>query len=198
MNTMCNRKIVGALALILISAALPVLGDSPAPPAQPKMDKGEEQVIANLSSPNESKVIDALKDIENKYSKSTNAFPKMRELLADTRENVRRKSARVLGILHADVTEADIQNIAMLLKSPEPRVIIDGLKALRGLKAPSAVPEIVPLLKFPQSNVKRDACRTLAVLANKDVIPQIEPLLNDPEKDVKIDAQAAIDTLQKK
>ena len=44
---------------------------------------------------------------------------------------------------------------------------MEGLKALRGLKAQSTIPKIVTLLKHADPNVKRDACRTLAVLGDK-------------------------------
>jgi HEAT repeat protein len=72
------------------------------------------------------------------------------------------------------------------------------LKALRGLDAPSAVPEITPLLNHPNSHIVRDACRTLAVIGDKSLIPQIEPLLKNPEPAVQKDAQDAIVALKAK
>ena len=75
---------------------------------------------------------------------------------------------------------------------------MDGLIALRGLKAQAVVPQIVPFLKHSNSYVIRDACRTLAVLGNKDLIPSIEPLLNHSDPKVKQDAQDAIYKLRSK
>ena len=44
--------------------------------------------------------------------------------------------------------------------------------AVRGLKAPDAVAEILPLLKNPTPNVIRDACRTLSVLGSTSDVYQ--------------------------
>jgi HEAT repeat protein len=105
-----------------------------------------------------------------------------------------------LGALHADVSNDDVKAICALLKSADPDEAIDGLKALRGLKAPQAVPQITPILKETNRhpNVIRDACRTLAVLGDKSVIREIEPLLNNPNAAIKKDAQDAIFVLKAK
>ena len=122
----------------------------------------------------------------------------MKKLLTDPRLKVQRKAARVLGVLHAPVDQTDINNICTLLKSTNTDTITDGLKALRGLTAPSAVPDILPLLDHSNSHIIRDACRTLAVLGNKDLIPKIEPLLKNPQPAVQKDAQDAIMALRSK
>ena len=125
-------------------------------------------------------------------------MPAMKKLLSDSRAPVRRKAARVLGVLHAEVSEADLKAITAMLKASDPQEIIDALKSLRGLKAAQTVPEILPLLKHSTPNVIRDACRTLAVHGTKDNIPAIEPLLNHPVAAVKADAQDAIFKLKNK
>jgi HEAT repeat protein len=141
----------------------------------------------------------ALQKLEKQYPTSTKAIPAIKKLLADSRPEVRRKSARVLGVLHAEVSETEVKQICGLLKGSQPAEVIDGLKSLRGLKsANSAIPEILPLLKHQHPNVIRDACRTLAVLGNKDLVPSIEPLLNHPNAAVKKDAQDAIFALRAK
>jgi HEAT repeat protein len=161
-------------------------------------EKTEEQLIAELSSPDASKVANAMQDLEKRFPTSTNAFATMRKMLTDPREKVRRKAGRVLGVLHAEVNEQNIKDICTMLKAPSIDEQIDALKSLRGLKAPSAVPEILPMLKSPNLNVMRDACRTLAVLGNKDSIPAIEPLLKHPDTKVQKDAQDAIFALNSK
>jgi len=188
MKNMLKPSLAGMLLLALFTLAFP---------AQAK-EKTEEQLIQELASPNASKVADALQALEKQYPTSTNGFAAMKKLLTDDRAKVRRKAARVLGVLHAEVDEANIQAICKLLKSSDVDEMTDGLKALRGLKAPSAVPEILPLLKHPNSHIVRDACRTLAVLGNKETITSIEPLLNSPEAAVKKDAQDAIYILKQK
>jgi len=158
----------------------------------------EENLIKDLESPKASVVTKALQNLERNYPTSTKAVPAIRKLLADSRLEVKRKAARVLGILHGEVDQNDIKNICGLLKENNPASVIDGLKSLRGLNAPSAVPEILPLLKHAHPNVIRDACRTLAVLGNKDIIPQLEPLLAHADSGVKKDAQDAIFKLKEK
>jgi HEAT repeat protein len=158
----------------------------------------EDKLIADLSSRNEQTVVDTLLAIERQYPTSTKAFPTIKKLLTDPRQKVRRKAARVLGVLHAEVDEQNIKDICAMLKASDPREQMDALISLRGLKAGSTVPEILPLLKSPSPNVIRDACRTLAVLGNKDLIPAIEPLLTHPDKKVQTDAQDAIYKLKAK
>lgn len=160
-------------------------------------DKSETELIADLSSPKPGVVTDALQQIEKKYPTSAPAIAKTKQLLTDNRPAVRRKAARVLGVLHTDLTAQEMQSVVALLKG-DPQEQMDGLKALRGLKAQSTIPDILPMLKSATPNVVRDACRTLAVLGNKDVIPSLEPLLSSPNKGVAKDAQDAIFTLKNK
>jgi HEAT repeat protein len=158
----------------------------------------EEELIAQLSLPDEAKVNSALLKLEKQYPTSPTAIAAEKKLLADPRIKVKRKAARVLGALHAEVSQADIKAICELLKSADSQAVQDGLKALGGLKAQSAVPEILPLLKSPVPNVIRDACRTLTVLGNKSVVPSLEPLLSYPEPKVQKDAADAIAILKLK
>ena len=174
--------------LAMLAIASPVLA----------AEKSEDHLIADLASPKEAVVTTALLKLEKGYPTSTKAFPTMKKLLTDSRSAVRRKAARVLGALHADVDQTDIKAITALLKGTSAEEITDGLKALRGLKAPEAVPEITPFLKHANTHLIRDACRTLAVLGNKDLIPSIEPLLKHPEPAVQKDALDAIATLRSK
>jgi HEAT repeat protein len=162
--------------------------------------KSEDELIAELASPNAEKVAIALQQLEKAYPTSTKAFPQIKKLLTDDRPKVRRKAARVLGALHAEVSNDDVKAICVLLKSSDPDEAIDGLKALRGLKAPQAVAQIIPILKETNRhpNVIRDACRTLAVLGDKSTIREIEPLLNNPNPAIKKDAQDAIFALKAK
>lgn len=185
MKNIWQLVFLGAFTLVL---SLPALAK----------DKTEGQYIADLASPKEKVVIDALGGIEKNFPTSQTAIPKIKALLADSRLPVKRKAARVLGVVHADVNSDDLKNIVTLLDSTEKATIIDGLKSLRGLKAESTVPKIVPLLQNPDANVKRDACRTLAVLADKSVISSIEPLLQDKDKAVVKDAADAIAALKAK
>jgi len=189
MSKLYRRGFIGMLVLAVFTLALPVFA---------RTALSEDELVAQLSSSDEKKVVDALQQLEKEYPTGTKAVPAMKKLLTDDRIKVKRKAARVLGVIHADLSDADIAAICTLLKSPDPEAVTDGLKALRGLKAPSAVPEILPLLKNPTPNVIRDACRTLAVLGDKSVIPDIEPLLNSPNKAVVQDAQDAIFALKAK
>ncbi len=163
-----------------------------------RMPVTEDSLIEELDSANEDRVASALQRLEKEYPTSTKAFPKMKELLKDDRVKVRRKAARGLGILHADVNEENIVDICALLNGDTPQEIIDGLKSLRGLDAPSAVSRILPLLSHEHPNVVRDSLRTLAVLGDEDLIPTIEPLLNNPNKAIQADAQTAIFQLRQK
>ncbi len=187
MNSLCKWSNVGLLSL----AMLVVSSCATAPRTQ-------EQVMSDLKSSNPSVVLNALEDVEDKIPEKPNDLSSIQTLLTDSNAKVRRKAARVLGGMQADVTEKDIKNISALLKSDDPAEVIDGLKSLRGLKAATAVPDITPMLKHPHPNVKRDACRTLAILGDKSVIPAIEPLLESPKASVRKDAQDAIDALRKK
>ena len=185
MKNLCQRLLAIAFVFAL---ALPLL-------ARPQT---EEQLIAELDSPTAKVVYAALQNLEKQYPTSAPALAKIKTLLTDARPTVRQKAARVLGVLHAEVSDAELKNIAALLDATDKTEIMEGLKALRGLKAQSIVPKIVPLLQHADSFVKRDACRTLAVIADKSVIPSIEPLLKDPDAKVQKDAGDAISALQAK
>ena len=187
-NRKTASKLIQLLALGLIVAGLPLR----------LIAATEFQLINDLNSWNEDVVTSALQKLEKEYPKSTNAFPKMRTLLTDKRAPVRRKAARVLGILHADVNDADLKAIVAMLKSTDSQEVLDALKSLRGLKAAQTVPDILPLLESETPNVIRDACRTLAELGTKANIPAIEPLLNHASSAVKADAQDAIFKLKAK
>jgi HEAT repeat protein len=190
MKTMFQRSVVAAAFAAFLALTVSV---------QAK-EKTEDELIAELASANADKVAMAMQQLEKAYPTSTKAHPQIKKLLTDERPKVRRKAARVLGALHAEVSDADIKAICALLKSADPDEAIDGLKALRGLKAPQAVAQITPLLKETgrHANVIRDACRTLAVLGDKSTIPQIEPLLNNPNAAIRKDAQDAIFALKSK
>jgi len=160
--------------------------------------KTEEQLIAELDNPHGSQVASAMLALEKQYPNSTKAFPKIKSLLKDNRPEVRRKAARVLGVLHAEVSSEDLKNIVVLTKSNDPGEAIDGLKALRGLKAQETIPDIKACLNSPTPNVMRDSCRTLAVLGTKNDIPAIEPLLANKNAAVQKDARDAIFELKNK
>ena len=189
MRTFTKRCFIVALALSAVAFV--------AIPAQAK-PKTEEQLIAELDSPKEKVVFDAMAQLEKEYPTSTAYHPKLKSLLTDNRLKVQRKAARVLGALHAPVSDTDLQNICALLTSEDKDAKIDGLKALRELKSQSVIPKMIPLLQDGNANVARDACRTLAVVADKSVIPSIEPLLQSPDKKVQKDAQDAIFALKAK
>jgi vesicle coat complex subunit len=159
---------------------------------------GEDKLIAALDSPRAELVTEALQKLEKEYPTSTNAFPKMRKLLSDDRAKVRRKAARVLGMLHAPVDDNDLKAILAMFKASDPQEVMDALKALRGLNAASTVKDITPLLNHSTRNVVRDALRTLAALGTKDLIPTIEPLLKNSDPAVQKDAQDAIFQLKNK
>ncbi len=176
------------VSIFAISLAVPALAKQ----------KTEEEVLTDMDSPTAKVAVSGLAEMEKQYPTSTAGLAKTKTLLADERVTVREKAARVLGALHADVNETDLANICKLLQGETKTEIIEGLKALRGLKAQSTVPKILPLLKNPDENVKRDACRTLAVLGDKSIIPDIQPLLKDPNSAVVKDANDAIFELNSK
>ena len=184
MKNKCLCQFVGAL---IFAVALPLFA----------REKTEDELLADLASPKARVVINALQDIEKQYPTDVNALAKIKPLLTDNRPTVKRKAARVLGAVNADVSDTDLQNIATLL-SGDKNDMEDGLKALRGLKAQSTIPKIIPLLQNPDNNVKRDACRTLAVLGDSSLIPSIKPLLTFPDLGVQKDAADAISILKEK
>jgi HEAT repeat protein len=163
--------------------------------------KTEDQLIAELSSPEEKLVYNAMADLERQFPTSTKYHPKLKELLSDSRERVRTKAGRVLGAVHAEMSADDIKSVVKQLKSTNTKAEKEaGLKTLRdlGSKAKSTVSDITPLLKDADVGIKRDACRTLAVIADKSVVSEIEPLLKDSDPKVQKDAQDAIFKLKEK
>lgn len=160
--------------------------------------KTVDELVTDLASPKASTVISALQNIEKNYPTDTNALGKVEGLLTDPRMPVKRKAARVLGAVNADVSADDLKNIATLLDATDKATLTDGLKALRGLKAQSTIPKIIPLLQNPDLNIKRDAIRTLAVLGDKSMVPTIQPFLTFPDLAVQKDASDAISILKEK
>jgi len=158
----------------------------------------ETRLIFNLTEPDASKVTGALAELERNFPDDRNAWAQIKPLLRDSRPKVRRKAARVLGVVRADVDQDNIDAICEMLDSSEPGEQIDALKSLRGLKSSVAVPRIIPLLKSTHPGVIRDACRTLSVLADKNAIHSIHPLLQHPDIAVKQDAEDAIFLLERK
>jgi HEAT repeat protein len=191
MSKLFKSSFIGMLALAFFAVTLAPLSVQAGP-------KTEDELIASLASPKDGTVVSALQGIEKYYPTTTKALPAMKKLLADPRIKVKRKAARVLGVIHADVDATDIQNICDLLKAADKHEVMDGLIALRGLKAQSAIPQILPLLDNPDNNVKRDSMRTLAVLGDSSLIPKIKPLLTYPDLAVQKDAADAIAILKEK
>lgn len=171
-----------------LTMAVPVLAGQPS----------ESDVINNLGSTDERTVLSGLKSAEKDYPTDAAIQAKVKGLLTDPREKVRAKAGRVLGALHAELSDADLKNLAAMLNSQSKDEVLDALKSLRGLKAQSVEMQIVPLLKNPDANIERDACRTLAVIGDKSVIPDIKPLLDSPNKAVVKDANDAIFALGNK
>jgi HEAT repeat protein len=192
MSKLYKRTFISMLVLaVLVTTLAPLLLQAGSP-------KTEDELIVDLASPKAKAVTSALQQIEKNYPTTTKALPAIKKLLTDSRPVVVRKAARVLGAIHADVSSDDIKNICALLNSTDKHEIMDGLIALRGLKAQSAIPQILPLLDNPDSNVKRDSCRTLAVLGDSSLIPSIKPLLTYPDLAVQKDAADAISILKEK
>ena len=158
----------------------------------------EAELLAKLGSPNANEVRDALLALEKEYPTSMEARPRIIALLKDSRAEVRRKAARVLGAIGARLTREQIQGVVALLSEKDRDTVIDGLKALRGLNDSSAAPAVVALLQSSDLNIKRDACRTLAEIGDKSAIPSIEPLTKDPNEKVRKDAELAIAKLREK
>jgi hypothetical protein len=168
----------------------------------------EEQLIGMLRSGNYKDVIDALDKLPKLYPYSTNAVMVIKQILVtrapvyspyEPQNIIVRKAARALGNYHATLSQEELKAIYELFMAPhDPDSIMDGLKALRGMNVPEAVPQILPMLRDPDSHVVRDACRTLAAIGHRDVIPYIQPLLGHPDGSVRSDAKKAIATLQAK
>lgn len=191
MIKMCKRSLIATLAAAMLSTTAATVFAA--------KEKTEDQLIADLTLPKDSVVADAMLQLEKKYPTSPKAIAAIKKYLADPREKVRRKAARVLGALHAPVTDDELKSIAALLKAADPQEVMDGLKALRGLEsAKKALPEILALLKHANVGVIRDAARTVAMLGTKANIADIEPLLKHPDAKVQKDAQDAIFALKSK
>ncbi len=158
----------------------------------------ESELLRDLDSPSAGVVCDALQALEKQYPGSPTARPKIVARLDDSREEVRRKAARVLGAMGTRLDDAGTAKVAALLSSRDVDAVIDGLKALRGIGNPSATAAIVPLLQHPNRYVKRDACRTLAVLGDRTLVPAIEPLVGNPDREIDEDARLAIARLKDK
>ena len=181
-------KLLLACAFVF-SLATPLLAKDP---------KTEDEVMTALNSTNAKVVFNALLVMEKKYPTSAPGLAKAKSLLTDDRATVREKAARVLGALHADLSDDDLKKISAMLDSSDPKEVQQALLALRGLEAKSTIPKILPALKNADPFVKRDACRTLAVLGDKSVIPDIQPLTQDPDPKVQTDANDAIFALKNK
>lgn len=160
--------------------------------------KSENDLVAALASPNQDTARAAIAELEARYPQSPTWQPAVRKMLADPREEVALKAVRVLGIVHAEVTDEDLKNITALFRASRPNVAMGALKGLRGLKAQSIIPQILPLLQNHNAGIVRDALRTLAVLGDSSLVPQIEPLLNHPNSAVKKDAMECVTALKAK
>ena len=113
--------------------------------------------------------------------------------------DVAREAARALGNYHIVATDEDISDIFnQLIKSHDLNATMDGLKALRDMTAPQAVPLLIPLLQDENDHVLRDTIRTLAVLGDDSTVKYIEPFTRHQRLDVIADAKAAIKELKKK
>lgn len=158
--------------------------------------KTSAQLLSELSSPREGVVTSALQELEDLHPEVAATDATVRALTKDPRPAVKCKAARVLGALHADVGADVIEAIASLLDANEPKTVLEGLKALRGLRASSTVPKMIPLLKSTDEHIPRDACRTLAVLGDASVIPQLESLLSSTNPKLRYDAYVAINAIR--
>lgn len=160
--------------------------------------KTEDELVAELASPKQHTVINALDELEKEYPNSPNSLPMIKKLLADERADVRERAVRWIGRIHTRLNDDDFKNISKMLESSDRDELVATLRALRALDAQSIVPGIIPLLKNSDSKIKREACRTLAILGDKSVVTEIEPLLTDPDSDVQKTAKDAIFALNNK
>lgn len=198
MNIFSKAISTTLLAALMLGVAL----SAHAVPMKTDKDKTEAELVQDLAPANTDRVItDAMSQLERMHRQDpswTNSIPALKNLLTDERSPVRRKAARILGIFHASLTDAEIKLVCRQLTASDWGEVQSGVKALRDLHATSAVPDLLPLLHHSNSSVVRDTCRTLAVIGDKSVIPSIEPLLKDPKSSVVKDAQDAIATLKAK
>jgi len=181
----------------VIALACGVFALTAAPAGAAKV-KTEDELIAELASPKEDVVASTMLKLEKQFPTSPKTIAAVKGFLGDNRAKVRRKAARVLGAIHAEVTSAEIKTISGLLKATDPREVMDGLIALRGLQAAEALPEILPLLQHADLKVIGDACRTVAVHGTKSNIPALEALLQHPNAKVQKEANDAIFILKNK
>ncbi len=166
-----------------------------------KVPLTEAELIRQLGTHDEDQVNVAISQLRDRFPTSTNAIHAICGLLKD--DWFRRRAARALGDCHAELELSDVKLILGMFRVYSPDEVMDGLKAIRGLKEPDAikkkmVADVLPLLQDTNTHVVRDACRTLAVIGNKDTISYIEPLLKSKEADIRLDAKQAIDKLQSK
>ncbi len=143
-------------------------------------------------------LVQALEQFETEFPDSRTAAAKILPFVRDERPKVRRTAVRVLGVLQADLDEKGLADVTKMLSSGDKEEVVDALKALRWLYAPSTLTSILPLLSDSDEHVRREACRALAVIGDRSVISKIEPLLKDPIKDVREDAEGSIAQLRKK
>jgi len=47
-------------------------------------------------------------------------------MLTDSRSKVRRKAGRVLGVLHAEVDQTDLNNLVAMFKASDPQEVMDA------------------------------------------------------------------------
>jgi hypothetical protein len=192
-----------AMVMVALATLAPTLAS-----AAPR--KSEAELLEMLGSSEHKKVLDALDRLPNWYPTSTNAQQQIKKLLG-TKLNVSgvpqnlisRKAARALGNYHATLTWDELQVFLGFIRSSSVDDVMDGLKALRGLREPPDIEErlaaeIVLLLKDKEIIIARDAMRTLGALGNKSSIPAIEPFLKHLRLDVKKDAREAIAAIEKR
>lgn len=189
MNTMTKNLFLALIALGVVTAPATLLAK----------ERTEAEYIKLMDEKDEGDVASAMMGIEKNFPTSEAGVAKIRKMLVtDNRIVVKRKAARVLGVLHTELNADEAAAIFSLLKNSEKFAVMDGLKALRGLNVKGATDAILPLLNHADLNVIRDSLRTLSEIGGKDLVPKIEPLLNHADKAVKKDAQDALFKLKQK
>lgn len=183
----------------------------------------ESDYLEMLHSGDFQKMKEALHSLPLRYPNSTNAIAAIKQMLHNSHEvsvteicttpgkstvsyvrhipptMIARLTARALGNYHATATDADLDVIFdQLIGSHVTDTAMDGLKALRGMNVPQAVPRLLPLLEDGNKHVVQDTLRTLAVLGDESLIPRIEPLIHSPIIYVAGDARDAINKLKMK
>lgn len=183
----------------------------------------ESDYLEMLHSGDFQKMKEALHSLPLHYPNSANAIAAIKQMLHNSHEvsvteicttpgkppvsyvrhipptMIARLTARALGNYHATATDADLDVIFdQLIGSHVTDTAMDGLKALRGMDAPQAVPRLLPLLEDGNKHVVQDTLRTLAVLGDESLIPRIEPLIHSHIIYVAGDARDAIKKLKAK